>query len=70
MTTNEQLELGFKGRRADFSGQRRESRMARGKWWFARMRETVANAMDWQGEAGPRPEQISLSGMNRELKVN
>jgi len=44
--------------------------MARGKWWFARMRETVANAMDWQGEAGPRPEQISLSGMNRELKAN
>ena len=71
MTTNEQLELGFNGRRAGFSGQRRESRMARGQWWFARMRAAVENAMDWEtaSAVGTRPEQIWIAGSNRELKA-
>ena len=69
MTTNEQLELGFNGTQARIFGRRREQRVARGKWWFAKMREAVANAMDWQAQANPRPEQILFAGANRELKA-
>ena len=69
MTTNEQLELGFNGTQARIFGRRREQRLARAKWWFARMREAVANAMDWQSEPQPRPEQIWMPGANREMKI-
>jgi hypothetical protein len=69
MTTNRQLELGFNGTQARIFGRRPASRAARGKWWFARMREAVASAMDWPMEASPRPEQISFSDANRELKA-
>jgi hypothetical protein len=33
------------------------------------MRQAVADAMDWQTEPQPRPEQIWIPGANRELKV-
>jgi hypothetical protein len=69
MTTNEQLELGFNGTQTRIFGRRREQRVARGQWWFAKMREAVANAMDWQAQAEPRPEQIWMPGANRELKA-
>jgi len=69
MTTNEQLELGFNGTQTRIFGQRRERRVARGKWWFAKMREAVASAMDWQSPAAPRAEQIWMPGANRELKA-
>jgi len=69
MTTNEQLELGFNGTQTRIFGQRRESRMARGQWWFAKMREAVANAMDWSATAEARPEQMWMPGANRSLKV-
>lgn len=69
MTTNEQLELGFNGTQTRILGRRRETRVARGQWWFAKMREAVANAMDWQAQANPRPEQILFAGTNRELKA-
>lgn len=69
MTTNEQLELGFNGTQARIFGRRRENRMARGKWWFTKMREAVANAMDWQAQAEPRPEQIWIAGANHQFKV-
>lgn len=69
MTTNEQLELGFNGTQNRIFGRRREARVARAKWWFARMRKAVANAMDWQAQAAPRPEQILFPGTNREVKV-
>lgn len=68
MTTNKQLELGFNGTQTRIFG-RREARVARGKWWFAKMREAVANAMDWQAQAEPRPEQILFAGTNRQLKA-
>ena len=55
MTTNEQLELGFNGTQARIFGRRRETRVARAKWWFAKMREAVENAMDWQAEADAAP---------------
>ncbi len=65
MTTNQQLELGFNGTQRRIYGRRCSSRAARGKWWFARMREVVASAMDWPTEAASRPEQILLSDANR-----
>jgi hypothetical protein len=33
------------------------------------MREAVGNAMDWQNEVPPRPEQIWIPGARREVKV-
>ena len=67
MTTNEQLELGFNGTQTRIFGRRRETRVARAKWWFGKMRAAVENA--WQEQAQPRPEQIWMSGAHRELKV-
>ncbi len=69
MTTNEQLELGFNGTPAPIFGRRREQRVARAKWWFAKMRAAVAGAMDWQAASPPRPEQIWMPGANREVKI-
>jgi hypothetical protein len=69
MTTNEQLELGFNGLPPQTNHTaRREGRIARANWWFAKMREAVANAMDWQTVNAPRPEQIWMPGANREVK--
>ena len=67
--TDKQLELGFNGMQIRAGGGRRERRVVRAKWWFAKMREAVAGAMDWQAAAQPRPEQIWMNGANRELKV-
>ena len=69
MTTNEQLELGFNGTQTRIFGRQREQRVARAKWWFAKMREAVENAMAWQNAAQPRPEQIWMPGTNRSLEV-
>jgi hypothetical protein len=68
MTTNQQLELGFNGTPAHIFGRRYEARVARGKWWFARMREAVASAIDWQTEAAPHPEQIVFPGIKRGIE--
>jgi hypothetical protein len=69
MTTNNQLELGFNGTQTRICGRRRESRMARGQWWFARMREVVSQAMDLEPENQARPQQTWMSGANRQLEV-
>ena len=69
MTTNEQLELGFNGTQTRILGRRRETRVARAHWWFARMREAVAGAMDWPAAGQPRPEQIWMPGANRNLEA-
>ena len=69
MTTNEQLELGFNGTQTRIFGRRRETRVARAQWWFAKMREAVANAMDWSAQTEPRPQQMWIPGTNRSLKV-
>jgi hypothetical protein len=68
MTTNEQLELGFNGTQRRIFGRPRP-RVTRAQWWFAKMREAVEHAMDWQAEAQPRPEQIWMPGANRSLEV-
>jgi hypothetical protein len=67
MTTTNQLELGFNGTQNRIHGRRRETRVARAKWWFAKMHDAVKNA--WQEQAEPRPEQIVLAGVTREFKV-
>ncbi len=67
MTTNQQLELGFNGTQTRIFGRRRETRMARAQWWFAKMRAAVENA--WQEQVAPRPEQGWLPGTTRPLKA-
>lgn len=69
MTTNQQLELGFNTVQSRVFGRRREPRVARAKWWFAKMREAVRNAMALPEAGQPRPEQIWMPGANREVKV-
>jgi hypothetical protein len=61
MTTNEQLELGFNGSQTRVFGRRRESRLARGQWWFARMREAVGTAMDWNLDPTVRTQPMFVS---------
>jgi hypothetical protein len=67
MTTTNQLELGFNGTQNRIFGRRREQRVARAKWWFAKMREAVENA--WQEQSQPRPEQIFFASANRSLEI-
>lgn len=69
MTTNQQLELGFNGTQSRIFGRRREQRVARARWWFARMREAVQNAISLPDGGQPRPEQIWMPGARREVKV-
>ena len=42
MTNNEQLELGFNATQSRIYGRKREARVARGQWWFSKMRAAVA----------------------------
>ncbi len=65
----QQLELGFNGTQTRIHGRRRELRVARAKWWFAKMREAVANAVDWQTQNAPRPQQYFFAGVNREINI-
>jgi hypothetical protein len=67
--TDGQLELGFNGIKPRAMPARREGRIARASWWFAKMREAVAGAMDWEIAGQPRPEQVWMAGANREVKV-
>ena len=56
MTTNEQLELGFNGTPdPHLSAGGAKQRVARAQWWFAKMREAVAGAMDWQDDRPAAP---------------
>jgi len=68
MTTNQQLELGFNGTQSRIFGRPR-ARVTRAKWWFAKMREAVESAVNWQDETPSRPEQIWISGVNRSMEV-
>ncbi len=56
----QQLELTFDGstRFHPKIGLRRQSRA---RWWFARMRRVVDQALDWRPAPPPRPEQIHLA---------
>ena len=67
--TDNQLELGFNpgSQCRGATPARREGRIARAGWWFARMRDIVERALAATGE--PRPEQIWIPGASREVKV-
>jgi hypothetical protein len=65
MTTNTQLELGLKAKNVHPAQHRQVTRVARAKWWFNQMRETVEKAIDWQTEPAPRAEQIWMTGTHR-----
>ena len=65
--TNEQMELGFGG--IKFSPAQHESKISRANWWFTKMRESVAGAMDWSAPGEPRPEQIWIPGATRRVEV-
>jgi hypothetical protein len=64
--TNEQLELGFNGKKLCTKATGRKGRIARAGWWFAQMRSVVERAVD---PTEPRPEQIWMPGAHREVKV-
>ena len=55
---NQQMELGLDKARICRSSNRPRRRLTRANWWFARMREVVDKAMDWQPAPPARPEQI------------
>lgn len=61
MTTNQQLELGFNTPQRRPPEPKHTDRMARAAWWFAQMRQMVANAMDWQAAGQPPAGQSWLS---------
>ncbi|HNQ74073.1 MAG TPA: hypothetical protein PKN95_10785 [Verrucomicrobiota bacterium] len=67
---NKQLELGFRGLPRHSRLARRERRLARASWWFAKMRAMV-NAASAEREAEtPRPEQPVLPGTIRQIRLN
>jgi hypothetical protein len=53
-----QMELGFGNATGRQAVNRRQRRVSRANWWFARMREVVDRAFDWQPAPPARPEQI------------
>jgi hypothetical protein len=53
-----QLEMSFGTMPAPVG--RTNRRASRAQWWFARMRQVVDRAMDWQPIPPARPEQIWL----------
>ena len=56
----QQLEMTFDGS-TRFRPEIRPRRQSRGRWWFARMRQVVDQALDWRPAPTPRPEQIQLA---------
>lgn len=64
-----QLELGFDQDTRRSFVSRRESRVARAAWWFARMYEIIQRAKNWSDESGARPEQTWLPHSHREVQV-
>jgi hypothetical protein len=69
MKTNRQLELGFKGNCVRRSGKTPSVRMARAQWWFARMREAVGGAMEWQMETTGSAQPLFFSTRREKLNV-
>ena len=64
---NRQMEMSFGNGRASQFFARQNRRQGRAHWWFARMRQVVDHAMDWQPAARPRPEQIWFPNAHRQV---
>jgi hypothetical protein len=56
-----QMELVFDSTQSCVSRGRRQRRLNRAQWWFARMRQIVDRATDWEPAPPPRPVQISFA---------
>lgn len=63
---NRQMELGFDAHRECPPITRRQRRLSRACWWFARMRQVVDHAMDWRPAPEARPEQTCFADAFRE----
>jgi hypothetical protein len=61
MNTNQQLELGLRGAPLRRSRKAVPARLARAQWWFARMREAVGTAMDWNLDPTVRTQPMFVS---------
>lgn len=66
---NGQLEMSFGNTGVSRGLNRRSRRQSRAQWWFARMRQVVDRAMDWQPAPAARPEQIWFPGSHRQTSV-
>ncbi|HWX21646.1 MAG TPA: hypothetical protein VN578_17215 [Candidatus Binatia bacterium] len=62
-----QLELRFGTLGSYQQVSPRQRRRNRAHWWFARMRQLVDRAMDWQPSPAPRPEQIWFPSSHRQV---
>jgi hypothetical protein len=65
----QQLELGFNATQSRIYGRKREARVARAQWWFARMRAAVAGATQWNQADDVTAEQIFFTGASRQMKA-
>ncbi len=61
MNTNQQLELGLRGTPSRRLRKPAPARVARAQWGFARMREAVGTAMDWNLEPALRTQPRFIS---------
>jgi hypothetical protein len=69
LTDDQQLELGFNGAPRSARLARRERRVARAAWWFAKMRAVVNAATECPSAQAPRPEQTLLPGAYRQVRI-
>jgi hypothetical protein len=65
MNTNQQLELGLRGTPPRRSRKPAPARLARAQWWFARMREAVGTAMDWNLDPAMRNQPMFVSDQEK-----
>jgi len=65
----QQMELGLHGAPRTSRYARRERRLARAAWWFAKMRAVVNAATDCPSTHAPRPEQTFLPGAYRQIRL-
>ena len=63
-----QLEMSFESHTCPRRAHRR-SRQTGAQWWFARMRQVVDKAIDWNCAPQGRPEQTWLPGTRREIAL-
>lgn len=67
---NGQLELSLETGRGGEVVDHLPRRPSRAAWWFARMRQAVERAWDWQPVPPPRAEQIWFPEEPRNVRVS
>ena len=67
---NAQLELTLERQPLAPLRSNRAGRASRAsRWWFARMREVVDRALDWEPVSPARPGQIWFPGSHRQVRL-